>query len=77
MSPQSAEVSASEASDVPSNTGAYLLTVGMVTIAFGALFTLVFSDLVALLLVGAVAVVALISVAAGLSTDSNLLFPQG
>jgi len=76
MSQQSTARTASDARDPPQNLGAYLLTVGMVTIAFGALFTLVFSDLVALLLVGAVAVVALISVAAGLSTDSNLLFPQ-
>lgn len=61
--------------DRPPNLGAYFLTVGLVSIAFGSIFSLVFSGIVTLLLLAVVIAVALISVVAGLYTDRDLLFP--
>jgi heme/copper-type cytochrome/quinol oxidase subunit 4 len=58
------------------NLAAYFLTVGLVTIAFGSVFSLVFSGTVTLVLVAVVIAVAIISVAAGLYSDSDLLFPE-
>lgn len=58
------------------NLGAYFLTVGLVTIAFGSVFTLVFSGIVVALLLAVVVGVAIISVSAGLYSDSKLLFPE-
>ncbi|MEF8775016.1 MAG: hypothetical protein V5A43_00745 [Haloarculaceae archaeon] len=59
----------------PPNLGAYFLTVGLVTIAFGSIFSLVFSGAVTLILLAVVGGVAIISVVAGVYTDTNLLFP--
>lgn len=58
------------------NLAGYFLTVGLVTIAFGSVFSLVFSGTVTLVLVAVVIAVAIISVAAGLYSDSDLLFPE-
>lgn len=75
--PHEAEIDAPETQEqTPPNLGAYFLTVGLVTIAFGAIFSLVFSGLVAALLLAVVVVVAVVSVGAGLYTDSELLFPE-
>lgn len=58
------------------NLGAYFLTVGLVSIAFGSVFSLVFSGVVALLLLAVVIGVAVISVAAGFYSGTDLLFPE-
>jgi Flp pilus assembly protein TadB len=74
---QEAETSGPEAQEAGTpNLAAYFLTVGLVTVAFGSVFSLVFSGLVAVLLIAVVALVALVSVAAGLYSDSELLFPE-
>jgi hypothetical protein len=58
------------------NLGAYFLTVGLVSIAFGSVFSLVFSGVVAVLLLAVVVGIAILSVAVGFYSDSELLFPQ-
>ena len=70
------ESGARETRDEQPNLAAYFLTVGLVTIAFGSVFSLVFSGIVFVLLLAVVVVVAIISVAAGLYSDRNLLFPE-
>ena len=75
--PRDAELDARATQDDEQvNLGAYFLTVGLVSISFGAVFSLVFSGIVALLLLAVVVGVAIISVAAGLYTDTDLLFPK-
>jgi fatty acid desaturase len=75
--PRDAELDArATQDDEQANLGAYFLTVGLVSISFGAVFSLVFSGIVALLLLAVVVGVAIISVAAGLYTDTDLLFPK-
>ena len=75
--PRDAELDARGAQeDEQANLGAYFLTVGLVSISFGAVFSLVFSGIVAVLLLAVVVAVAVISVAAGLYTDTDLLFPK-
>lgn len=68
-------VQSTETEGVP-NLAAYFLTVGLVSISFGSVFSLVFSGIVGLLLLGVVVGVALLSVAVGFYTDNNLLFPE-
>jgi hypothetical protein len=71
------DMDARETRDDPQpNLGAYFLTVGLVSIAFGSVFSLVFSGIVTLLLLAVVIGVAIISVAAGLYSESDLLFPE-
>ena len=75
--PRDAELDARATQDDEQvSLGAYFLTVGLVSISFGAVFSLVFSGIVALLLLAVVVGVAIISVAAGLYTDTDLLFPK-
>lgn len=62
--------------DERANLGAYFLTVGLVSISFGSVFSLVFSGVVAVLLLAVVVGIGIISVAAGFYSDSDLLFPQ-
>jgi hypothetical protein len=72
-----AEIDAPETQEArPPNLAAYFLTVGLVTISFGSVFSLVFSGLVVVLLLAVVVLVGLVSVAAGLYSDSELLFPE-
>lgn len=58
------------------NLGAYFLTVGLVSISFGSVFSLVFSGVVAVLLLAVVVLVAIVSLAAGFYSDTDLLFPD-
>lgn len=49
--------------DSPKNLGGYLLVIGMVTIAFSSVFRFTFTAAIGQFLLGAVAVVAVISLA--------------
>lgn len=61
----------------PPKLGASVLTVGLVTIAFGSVFSLVGQGPVAVLLLAVVSLVAIVSGVAGFYSDSELLFPPG